>query len=132
MLIGGVYDARKEVYRILIAEDEPRISAFMEKGLKRAGFLTNVVSDGNVALDTILHEKFDLLLLDLGLPAKDGKEILRELRLAGLDLIVIVVTARSIDPQSNEMIYTYADDVVNKPFLMRDLIQKMQSLLRNT
>ena len=127
----GEYDAGKEVYRILIVEDEPRISAFMEKGLTRAGFSTSVVSDGNAALDTIFREKFDLLLLDLGLPGINGRDILREVRLAGMDLIVIVVTACSIDPQSNKMIYSYADDVVTKPFLMRDLIERVQSFLQH-
>lgn len=127
-MVGGRYGAGKVMYRILIAEDEPRIAAFMEKGLRRSGFSTVVASDGNLALDAILNNGFDLLLLDLGLPGKDGQEVLVEMRKQGITLPVIIVTARSMDLRNSEL-QTLANDIVSKPFLMRDLLMKMRSLL---
>ncbi len=66
--------------RILIAEDEPRIAAFLEKGLRAKGFITTVTSDGNEAVAIANSHDFDLLLLDLGLPREDGWAVLEELR----------------------------------------------------
>ncbi|MEO1299794.1 MAG: response regulator [Cyanobacteria bacterium J06636_16] len=116
------------MYRILIAEDEPRIAAFMEKGLRRSGFSTVVASDGNFVLEAIINNGFDLLLLDLGLPGKDGQEVLVEMRKQGIMLPVIIVTARSMDLRNSEL-QTLANDIVSKPFLMRALLAKVRSLL---
>jgi len=117
------------MYRILIAEDEPKIAAFMDKGLRKSGFAPEVVNRGNEALDKLSGEKPDLLLLDLGLPDKDGQEVLKELRLQNESLPVIIVTARSIDTQEEEEMGDLANEIVYKPFLMKDLIQKIKSLL---
>ena len=66
--------------RILIAEDEARLAAFLEKGLKKSGFITDIAQDGQEALYMALQGNFDLILLDLGLPVKDGLMVLEELR----------------------------------------------------
>ncbi|MEM9006437.1 MAG: response regulator [Cyanobacteria bacterium P01_F01_bin.86] len=113
---------------ILIAEDEPRIAAFIEKGLRRSGFSTIVVSDGNVAIEAVFNNDVDLLLLDLGLPGKDGQEVLRELRKQNITLPIIVITARSLDQQDGE-VFSLATDVVSKPLVTRDLVQKVKLLL---
>lgn len=115
--------------RILIAEDEPKIAAFMKKGLNRSGFSTYVVADGNQVLSSMLDDPCDLVLLDLGLPNKDGLAILKEMQQRRINIPVIVVTARSIDPQDAQMIQMSEAAIVNKPFLMKDLIQKVRSLL---
>ena len=80
--------------RVLIAEDEPRLAAFLEKGLRSSGFTTTVVGDGPRAASTASESDFDLMILDLGLPGKDGLEVLRELRATGSRLPVIILTAR--------------------------------------
>ena len=116
------------MYRILIAEDEPQIAAFIEKGLKRSGFSTVVAGDGNLALNAIINNGFDLLLLDLGLPGKDGQDVLVAMRQQGITLPVIIVTARSLDFLSREA-RTLANDIVSKPFRMKDLLEKVQSQL---
>ena len=69
--------------RILIAEDEPRLASFLEKGLRASGFTTTVVADGPGAESLADESDFDLLILDLGLPGKDGLEVLRGMRSAG-------------------------------------------------
>lgn len=65
---------------ILIVEDEPRIASFIEKGLRSQGFTTTILTDGLYVLDVIQSATFDLLILDLGLPGKDGFQVLEELR----------------------------------------------------
>ena len=121
----------RPAYRILIVEDAPRVAALMAKGLQRSGFVCEIVSDGDVALEKVFSENFDLMLLDLGLPGKDGRLVLEELRSWGASLPVIVVTARSLNPENDEMIYIFANEVVHKPFTMSNLIQKVRSLLKN-
>ena len=70
--------------RILIAEDEARISSFVEKGLAAAGFATVVVENGLDAVELVLAGSCDLLVIDIGLPGIDGYEVMRRLRAAGL------------------------------------------------
>lgn len=119
----------EKAYRVLIAEDEPRIAAFMAKGLRRSGFIPEVVTDGHDVLLTLAHQDFDLLLLDLGLPGKTGPEILAAMELQGLVLPTIVVTALPIEPgdEGGQVVFTH--EVVRKPFLMKDLIQKIRDAL---
>ncbi|MGH3042107.1 MAG: response regulator transcription factor, partial [Gaiellaceae bacterium] len=80
--------------RILIAEDEARIASFLEKGLKANGFTTSVASDGRDAVALAATGRFDLLILDLGLPGKDGFTVLEELRAGGSHLPVLILSAR--------------------------------------
>lgn len=116
------------MYRILIAEDEPRIAAFMEKGLRQAGFVTEVVADGDDALDILAHQRFDLLLLDLGLPGKTGHEVLDQLADQGRQLPTIVVTALTMDSEDGSISQDFVRAIVSKPFRMRDLVKKVRSL----
>ena len=69
--------------RILIAEDEARLASFLEKGLRASGFTTTIVSDGPTVNAVANDDDFDLLILDLGLPGKDGLDVLRDLRREG-------------------------------------------------
>ncbi|MEM0981018.1 MAG: response regulator [Cyanobacteria bacterium P01_H01_bin.58] len=117
---------------ILIAEDEPRIAAFMKKGLQRFLQATvEVEENGNTVLGKVTHGNFELLLLDLGLPGKDGVEILKELRQKGLDLSVIVMTARAIDPQDNDLAKSLDAEIIGKPFRMTELVQKVKAACQN-
>ncbi|HVL03045.1 MAG TPA: response regulator, partial [Acidimicrobiales bacterium] len=80
--------------RILIAEDEPRIASFLEKGLRANGFSTLVVDDGMEATVMARDSDFDLMVLDLGLPGRDGLEVLERIRRRGERLPVVILTAR--------------------------------------
>lgn len=79
--------------RILIAEDESRIAAFIEKGLQKNGFDTAIATNGEEALQMAESNGFDMLLLDLGLPIKDGWTVLQELRDRGKKIPIIIVSA---------------------------------------
>jgi DNA-binding response OmpR family regulator len=116
--------------RILIAEDEPRIASFLEKGLRANGFTTTVTDDGHDALDLADSDDFDLLILDVGLPGKDGFSILRELRARGRQLPVIILTARDSVEDTVAGLEGGADDYMPKPFRFEELLARVRARLR--
>lgn len=117
---------------ILIAEDEPRISSFLEKGLRGAGFEPVTRNDGREALYSALGGSFDLMLLDVGLPSMDGFEVLRRLRASNADLPVIMLTARTSARDSVAGLTGGADDYVPKPFRFDELLARIQLRMRRT
>lgn len=116
--------------RILIAEDEPRISAFVSRGLESAGYLTHIVEDGAEALDEALAGDVDLVLLDVGLPTMDGFEVLRHLRGQGSTVPVIMLTARSSTRDTVDGLDAGANDYMAKPFKFDELLARVRSRLR--
>ncbi|MEO0986274.1 MAG: response regulator [Cyanobacteria bacterium J06639_14] len=116
-------------HRVLIVEDGSRLATLMAKGLQRAGFPSEILRDGTTVLDKVVGDHFDLILLDLGLAAKDGRLVLHELRSHGVTVPVVIVTACPINPQDDEIVYTLADEVIRKPFMMKDLVRQVRSLL---
>jgi DNA-binding response OmpR family regulator len=118
------------VSRILIAEDEARLASFLEKGLRASGFTTTTVGDG-VTAETLANDSdFDLLILDLTLPRKDGLDVLRALRASGTRLPVIVLTARGDPHDRVEGLETGADDYLPKPFHFEELVARIRVQLR--
>jgi two-component system, OmpR family, copper resistance phosphate regulon response regulator CusR len=118
--------------RILIAEDESRISAFVSRGLESAGYTTTIVEDGAEALEAALAGDVDLLLLDVGLPSMDGFEVLQNLRGQGSSLPVIMLTARSSTQDTVEGLDAGANDYMAKPFKFDELLARIRSRLRET
>ena len=116
--------------RILIAEDEPRLAAFLDKGLRAEGYTTTIVSDGGAASMMARDEDFDLLLLDLGLPGKDGFAVLRDLRAAGQHMPVVILTARDEVTHKVAGLEGGADDYVTKPFKFEELLARVRARLR--
>ena len=114
---------------ILIAEDEDRLAAFVEKGLKRNGFETIVAADGIQSLIAIEQQPVDLLLLDLRLPIKDGWAVLRETRPQHPDLPIIVVTAMTDERDRQRVFQAGANDYLPKPFKFSDLLAKIKLYL---
>jgi two-component system, OmpR family, response regulator QseB len=108
--------------RILIAEDEERIASFIDKGLKASGYATEIVGEGEEALKLARSGKFDLLILDLGLPGKDGLEVLEDLRGEGAAIPVVILTARNTTREVVEGLEGGADDYVTKPFRFEELL----------
>ncbi|MDQ0842241.1 DNA-binding response OmpR family regulator [Streptomyces sp. V1I6] len=116
--------------RILIAEDEERIASFVEKGLRSNGFTTTVAADGDTALDHALSGGFDLMLLDIGLPGRDGFTVLRELRESRVTLPVVVLTARDSVRDTVAGLEGGADDWMTKPFRFEELLARVRLRLR--
>ena len=117
--------------RILIAEDERHIASFLEKGLTANGFSTSVASDGVTAAAIARDSDFDLVILDLGLPGRDGLDVLSELRRRGERLPVIVLTARDAVPDRVAGLELGADDYVTKPFSFEELLARVRARLRD-
>ena len=118
--------------RILIAEDEFRIAAFIEKGLRSHGFTTAIAGDAESATQMALSSGFDLLILDLGLPGKSGLEVLEELRGQGENFPVIILTARDDIQDKIAGFEAGADDYLTKPFRFEELLVRIKARLRNS
>lgn len=112
--------------RILIAEDEPRISAFVNKGLTANGFTVTVVADGKSAYDYATTGGFDLMILDIGLPGMDGFAVLRRLRADRNSIPVIVLTARDSVADTVSGLEGGADDYMPKPFRFEELLARVR------
>ena len=118
--------------RILVVEDEPRIASFLQKGLRAEGHVTTVVDNGDDASAVARSEDFDLVLLDVGLPGKDGFAVLADLRRRGERLPVILLTARDSVPDRVNGLDTGADDYVTKPFSFEELRARVRVRLRES
>ncbi|MFG3338102.1 response regulator transcription factor [Streptomyces tendae] len=116
--------------RILIVEDEERIASFVEKGLRANGFTTTAVADGDTAYEYALTGGFDLVVLDIGLPGRDGFTVLRELREARVTTPVIVLTARDSVRDTVAGLEGGADDWMTKPFRFEELLARVRLRLR--
>ncbi len=117
--------------RILIAEDEALIANFLEKKLREHGFSTAIAKDGYSALNMSLSHSFDLLILDLGLPGKDGVEVMEELRGQGEQIPIVILTARSEVKDRVAGLEGGADDYVTKPFSFDELLARIRLRLRS-
>lgn len=111
---------------ILIAEDEPRISSFVRKGLSANGFSVTVVADGPSAYAYARSGDFDLMVLDIGLPGMDGFTVLRRLRAEGNPLPVVVLTARTSVADTVATLEGGADDYISKPFRFEELLARVR------
>jgi two-component system, OmpR family, copper resistance phosphate regulon response regulator CusR len=112
--------------QILIAEDEVRIASFIEKGLRKYGHSTVVAKDGIEAIEMLREGKFDLLLLDLGLPGKDGWTVLQEVRTQiSPDLNVIIVTAKDEATDRVKSSQLGVKAYILKPFRFGDLLEQI-------
>jgi two-component system, OmpR family, copper resistance phosphate regulon response regulator CusR len=116
--------------RVLLVEDEPRIAAFVEKGLRANGFAITTVAEGETALGLARTGEFDLVVLDLGLPDMDGLDVLRELRLGDRSLPVVILTARDSVHDTVAGLEGGADDYVTKPFRFEELLARIRVRLR--
>jgi DNA-binding response OmpR family regulator len=120
------------VSRILVVEDEPRIASFLQKGLRAEGHVTTVVDNGDDASAVARSEDFDLVLLDVGLPGKDGFAVLADLRRRGERLPVILLTARDSVTDRVNGLDAGADDYVTKPFSFEELRARIRVRLRES
>jgi two-component system response regulator QseB len=116
--------------RILLIEDDPMIGKAMRQGLAQAGFAVDWVTDGRAAELALANGVYDLAILDLGLPQKDGMTILAELRRAGNPLPVLVASARDEVSDRIAGLEAGADDYVLKPFDLDELVARVRALLR--
>jgi DNA-binding response OmpR family regulator len=118
------------VNRILIVEDEPGIAFALENDLQTEGYQVTVVADGVEAVRRARAEPFELILLDVMLPGKDGFEVCRELRRGGLSTPIIMLTAKTQELEKVLGLDLGADDYITKPFSPRELRARIRAILR--
>jgi two-component system, OmpR family, response regulator QseB len=116
--------------RLLLVEDDTMIGEAIRSGLRRDGFTVDWVYDGESALQVLAAEAFDLLLLDLGLPRKGGLEVLSTARSRGLEIPVLIITARDAVSDRVQGLDAGADDYLVKPFDLDELAARIRALLR--
>lgn len=116
--------------RILLIEDEPSAAKMLAKGLREHSYAVDVVGDGETALYQISIYDYDLLILDIMLPRKDGFEVCREMRASGATVPVLMLTARDLVEDRITGLDLGADDYLTKPFDFRELLARMRALLR--
>jgi len=116
--------------RILVIDDEPGVAAFVEKGLREASFAVDVARDGITGDHLARTEEYDLIVLDLMLPGKDGFSILRGLRERGVQTPIICLTARDAVDDRVKGLNLGADDYLSKPFSFSELLARIHALLR--
>jgi len=118
--------------RILVVEDEPKLAAIIAKGLTAKGYAVDAINDGQEALTRILvhHGDYDLVVLDLMLPNKSGKEICEEMRAHEITTPILVLTARAETEHKVDLLLAGADDYLVKPFSFDELTARIQAILR--
>src|SRR5271170_7357633 len=116
--------------RVLVVEDDRMIAKGLHTALRQDGYAVDGVSDGRSASEALHTSSFDLVLLDLGLPERDGLEVLRELRSRGDATPVIIVTARDDIQNRIAGLDAGADDYIIKPFDLDEVGARMRSVLR--
>jgi DNA-binding response OmpR family regulator len=117
---------------ILVVEDDPGIALGLEDDLKLEGYDVEVAPDGETALARARERRFDLIVLDIMLPHKDGYQVCRELRHGGMDAPIIMLTARTQEAEKVLGLEMGADDYVTKPFSPIELRARIKAVLRRT
>lgn len=116
--------------RVLLVEDDPMIGDAIQGALKDASYAADWVKDGQTALTTLGFQHYDLVLLDLGLPGKDGLEVLASIRAKDNPIPLLIITARDGLDDRLRGLDGGADDYVSKPFQMAELLARMRAVLR--
>jgi two-component system copper resistance phosphate regulon response regulator CusR len=118
--------------RILIVEDERKTSAYLQKGLAENGFVVDTALRGDDGLHLALTREYDLVVLDVMLPAQDGWSVLTSLRQAGRQTPVLFLTARDTVPDRVKGLELGADDYLVKPFAFSELLARVRTILRRS
>ena len=116
--------------RILVVEDSPRLQRSLETALRRTGYAVDVASDGEEGLWQATSNDYDVIVLDLMLPKRDGLSVLAELRKKGSHVHVLLLTARDTVDDRVTGLRTGADDYLVKPFALEELLARVEALCR--
>jgi len=116
--------------RILVVEDEGKIAAFIKRGLKEEGYTVDVASDGEEGYNFIIDNPYDLIILDLMIPKRDGISLCRQTRHDGIETPIIMLTAKTTVSDRVTGLDSGANDYLTKPFSFEELLARIRVLLR--
>jgi heavy metal response regulator len=120
----------KDPMRLLVVEDEKKVSGFIRKGLEEEGYAVDVAFDGKTGLQMAMDRVHDLIVLDIHLPAMDGLSVLHELRAGKVSTPVLLLTVRANIEDKVLGLDAGADDYLSKPFAFEELVARIRALLR--
>lgn len=118
--------------KILLVEDDQSLGPLLQEYLEAKGFETKLANDGVKGADVFFKGSFDLLLLDVMMPNKDGITLAKEIRVADKNIPIIFLTAKSMKEDALEGFQAGADDYITKPFSMEELLARVNAVLRRT
>lgn len=118
--------------QVLLVEDDPNLGALLQEYLEAKGFETKLATDGKKGFDTFCKQEFDLLLLDVMMPVKDGLTLAKEIRVTDKNVPIIFLTAKSMKEDTIEGFNSGADDYITKPFSMDELMARITAVLRRS
>lgn len=124
------FRGRVKSMKLLLVEDERKIAEFTRKGLEEQGFVVEHVANGNDAWSSISSRNYDVIILDIMLPGRDGLSVLRQMRREKITIPVIMLTARGEPYERTEGLNLGADDYLTKPFYMEELIARVHAISR--
>jgi DNA-binding response OmpR family regulator len=116
--------------KLLLVEDDPNLGSLLQEYLTMKGFETDRATDGEQGLRQFMAEQYDLCVFDVMLPKKDGFTLAKEVRMAGRDVPVIFLTAKSMPDDTIQGFRAGADDYLTKPFSNEELVLRIQAVLR--
>jgi DNA-binding response OmpR family regulator len=116
--------------RLLLVEDEPEIQSFLKQPLATAGYEVDVAQDGRTAIQLASGNKYDVLIVDLGLPDQDGIDLILQLRRSGIGSPVLILSARRSVDDRVKGLEQGGDDYLTKPFALAELLARLRNLLR--
>ena len=120
------------VMKVLVVEDEVKVSNFIMRGLEEEGYTVQVAEDGKKGLDLITSAEYDIVLLDLMIPEIDGLEVLKRMRRQEIETPVLIITAKSTKEDVIKGLDTGSDDYLTKPFSFDELLARIRALLRRS
>jgi DNA-binding response OmpR family regulator len=116
--------------RALIVEDDATIAGFVARGLRESGFAVDVAADGDAALDATRRETYDVAIVDLMLPGRDGLDVIDQMRRRGIGMPVLILSARRSVDDRVKGLQAGGDDYLTKPFAFAELLARVQALVR--
>jgi two-component system copper resistance phosphate regulon response regulator CusR len=118
--------------RLLLVEDEPEIQDFLKQPLANAGYEVDTAKDGRIAIQLASGKKYDVLIVDLGLPDQDGIDLILQLRRSGISTPVLILSARRSVDDRVKGLEQGGDDYLTKPFALAELLARLRNLLRRS
>lgn len=116
--------------KILLVEDERKVANLIKKGFEEEGIMVDIAEDGEIALQKVSTDAYDLIILDIMLPGKDGIEVLKEIRSKGIMKPIMMLTAKDTTTDKVLGLDAGADDYITKPFVFEELLARVRALLR--
>ncbi|MCX7769531.1 MAG: response regulator transcription factor [Proteobacteria bacterium] len=116
--------------KILLVEDERKVANLIKKGFEEEGLMVDIAEDGEIALEKVSADGYDLIILDIMLPGKDGIEVLKEIRARGIMKPIMMLTAKDSTTDKVLGLDAGADDYITKPFVFEELLARVRALLR--